>query len=103
MENIVIVAAKRTAIGSLGGSLSKFAATELGAIVITAILKDTGVKPECISEVIMGQVLTAGAGQNPARQAAINAGLPVEMPAFTVNQVCGSGLKSIHLAMMILS
>lgn len=103
MENIVIVAAKRTAIGSLGGSLSKFAATELGAIVITAILKDTGVKPECISEVIMGQVLTAGAGQNPARQAAINAGLPVEMPAFTVNQVCGSGLKSIHLAMQAIN
>ncbi len=98
MRNVVIVAAKRTAVGSFLGSLSKIPASELGAIVIKALLEETKVKPEQVSEVIMGQVLTAGAGQNPARQAALKAGLPKETPALTINQVCGSGLKSTHLA-----
>ncbi len=98
MRNVVIVAAKRTAVGSFLGSLSKIPASELGAIVIKALLEETNVKPEQVSEVIMGQVLTAGAGQNPARQAALKAGLPKETPALTINQVCGSGLKSTHLA-----
>ena len=98
MRNVVIVAAKRTAVGSFLGSLSKIPAPELGAIVIKALLEETKVRPEQISEVIMGQVLTAGAGQNPARQATLKAGLPKETPALTINQVCGSGLKSTHLA-----
>ncbi len=98
MRNVVIVAAKRTAVGSFLGSLSKTPAPELGAVVIKALLEETKVKPEQVSEVIMGQILTAGAGQNPARQAALKAGLPKETPALTINQVCGSGLKSTHLA-----
>lgn len=98
MKNVVIVAAKRTALGSFGGSLAKISAPELGGIVIKALLKETNVKPEQISEVIIGQVLTAGAGQNPARQAAMHASIPKEVPAMTINQVCGSGLKSTHLA-----
>ncbi|MFN8769716.1 MAG: acetyl-CoA C-acetyltransferase [Neisseriaceae bacterium] len=97
-KNVVIVAAKRTAVGSFGGSLAKLSAPELGSVVIKAILDETKVKPEAISEIIMGQVLTAGVGQNPARQAAIKAGLPKEVPALTINQVCGSGLKATHLA-----
>lgn len=97
-NDIVIVAARRTAIGNLGGSLSKLSAPELGSIVIKALLEDTKVCPTEISEVIMGQVLTAGVGQNPARQAAMKAGLPKEVPAVTINQVCGSGLKATHLA-----
>lgn len=96
-NDIVIVAAKRTAVGSFGGSLSKMSAPEIGATVIKALLEETQVNPMDISEVIMGQVLTAGAGQNPARQAAIKAGLPTKIPAFTINQVCGSGLKAVHL------
>lgn len=98
MSNIVIVAAKRTGVGSFGGSLAKIPAPELGSIVIKALLEETKVKPEQISEVIMGQILTAGAGQNPARQATLKAGLPNETPALTINQVCGSGLKAVHLA-----
>lgn len=98
MKDVVIVAAKRTAIGSFRGSLSKIPAHELGAEVIKALLAESGIKPEQISEVILGQVLTAGVGQNPARQASIAAGIPVETPAMTINQVCGSGLKSTHLA-----
>ena len=98
MSNIVIVAAKRTGVGSFGGSLAKISAPELGSIVIKALLEETKVKPEQISEVIMGQILTAGAGQNPARQATLKAGLPNETPALTINQVCGSGLKAVHLA-----
>ena len=98
MRNVVIVAAKRTAVGSFLGSLSKIPAPELGAIVIKALLEETGVKPEQVSEVIMGQILTAGSGQNPARQATLKAGLPKETPALTINQVCGSGLKATHLA-----
>ncbi|QDQ28036.1 acetyl-CoA C-acetyltransferase [Chitinimonas arctica] len=98
MSEVVIVAARRTAIGSFGGSLAKIPAPELGAIVIKALLEQTGVKPEQVSEVILGNVLTAGLGQNPARQALIKAGLPVGVPGMTINQVCGSGLKATHLA-----
>ncbi|MCD0491825.1 acetyl-CoA C-acetyltransferase [Chromobacterium violaceum] len=95
---VAIVAAQRTAIGSFGGGLAKIPAPELGATVIKALLEKTGVKPEDVSEVILGQVLTAGSGQNPARQALIKAGLPVTTPATTLNVVCGSGLRAVHLA-----
>jgi acetyl-CoA C-acetyltransferase len=98
-ENIVIVAAARSAIGTFGGSLAGIPAHELGAMVITGLLQKTGVKPEQVDEVILGQVLTAGSGQNPARQTTLSAGLPVETPALTINKVCGSGLKAVHLAM----
>ncbi|MEE8263205.1 MAG: acetyl-CoA C-acetyltransferase [Gammaproteobacteria bacterium] len=97
-ENIVIVAAGRTAVGAFGGALSNLPASTLGAKVITALLNRTGIKPEQVDEVILGQVLTAGVGQNPARQAAIEAGLPVTTPCMTINKVCGSGLKAVHLA-----
>lgn len=103
-DPIVIVSAKRTAIGSLGGSLSTIPAHELGKIVIEKILEEAGVKADEVDEVILGQVLTAGVGQNPARQAAIAAGIPQEKTALTINQVCGSGLRSIALgAQAILS
>ncbi|WP_343584711.1 acetyl-CoA C-acetyltransferase [Herbaspirillum sp.] len=98
MDDVVIVAAQRTAIGKFGGSLSKISAADLGAQVIKALLAKTGIKPEAISEVILGHVLTAGLGQNPARQAVIKAGLPDMVPAFVVGKVCGSGLKAVHLA-----
>lgn len=98
MKEVVIVAAKRTALGSFLGSLSKIKAPQLGAYVISQLLKDTKVSPQDISEVIMGQVLTAGVGQNPARQAAILAGIPKKVPSLTINQVCGSGLKAVYLA-----
>src|SRR6478672_6400300 len=98
MEDVVIVAAGRTAIGKFGGTLAKIPATELGAQVIKHLMAKTGVDPAAISEVIMGQVLTAGVGQNPARQAVIKAGLPDAIPGFTINKVCGSGLKATHLA-----
>ncbi len=98
-ENIVIVAAARSAIGTFGGSLSAIPAHQLGAKVIAGLLQKTGVKPEQVDEVILGQVLTAASGQNPARQACLAAGLPVETPAMTINKVCGSGLKAVHLAM----
>ena len=98
MTDVVIVSAARTAVGKFGGSLSKIAAPELGAAVIRAVLERGGVKPEQVSEVIMGQVLTAGSGQNPARQASLKAGLPTAVPALTVNMVCGSGLEAVMLA-----
>lgn len=98
MQDIVIVAARRTAVGNFGGSVAKVSASDLGATVIKALLADTGVKPEQISQVILGQVLTAGVGQNPARQALLKAGIPVEVPASTLNVVCGSGLRAVHLA-----
>lgn len=97
MTEVVIVAAGRTAIGKFGGSLAKISAPELGAHVIKGLLQTTGVKGEQISEVILGQVLTAGSGQNPARQAVIKAGLPHGVPALTINKVCGSGLKAVML------
>jgi acetyl-CoA C-acetyltransferase len=98
MTEVVIVAALRTGVGKFGGSLAKIPAAELGSHVIKALLAKTGVKPDMISEAILGQVLTAGVGQNPARQAVIKAGLPDMVPAFTINKVCGSGLKATHLA-----
>lgn len=98
MNEVVIVAAGRTAVGKFGGSLAKTAAADLGAHVIKGLLTKTGIKPEMINEVILGQVLTAGCGQNPARQAVIRAGLPDMVAAFTVGKVCGSGLKATHLA-----
>lgn len=98
MEDVVIVGAQRTAVGKFGGSLAKIAAADLGAQVIKALLAKTGIKPESISEVILGQVLTAGVGQNPARQAVIRSGLPDAVPAFVVGKVCGSGLKAVQLA-----
>lgn len=97
-QEIVIVSAVRTAVGSFQGSLKDVPATELGAIVIKEAVSRAGIKPDQVSEVIMGNVLQAGLGQNPARQSAINAGLPQSIPAMTINKVCGSGLKSIHLA-----
>lgn len=98
-DPIVIVSAKRTAIGTLGGALSALSAHELGRDIIKAVLSDAGVNPSDVDDVIMGQVLTAGAGQNPARQAAIHAGIPQEKTALTINQVCGSGLRSVALGM----
>ncbi len=98
MEDVVIVAAARTAIGNFMGSLSTIPANVLGAKVIQELLRKTGVAPDRIDEVILGQVLTAGTGQNPARTAALNAGLPIEVPCMSINKVCGSGLKAVHLA-----
>ncbi|VVE38048.1 acetyl-CoA acetyltransferase [Pandoraea cepalis] len=98
MTDIVIVSAARTAVGKFGGSLAKVAAPDLGAIVIDEVLKRAKLKGEDVSEVIMGQVLTAGSGQNVARQASIKAGLPAMVPAMTINKVCGSGLKAVMLA-----
>jgi acetyl-CoA C-acetyltransferase len=98
MEDVVIVAAGRTAIGKFGGALAKIPATELGAQVVKQLLAKTGIDPASVSEVIMGQVLTAGVGQNPARQTVIKAGLPDSVPASTLNVVCGSGLRATHLA-----
>ncbi|MDQ3797309.1 MAG: acetyl-CoA C-acetyltransferase, partial [Pseudomonadota bacterium] len=97
-EDIVIVAAGRTAIGSFGGTLSSLPASTLGAKIITGLLSRAGLQPDQISEVILGQVLTAAVGMNPARQASIQAGLPHSVPAMTINKVCGSGLKAVHLA-----
>ncbi len=98
MEDVVIVAAARTAIGNFMGALATIPANVLGAKVIQSLLRTSGVKPEQIDEVILGQVLTAGTGQNPARTAALNAGLPIEVPCLNINKVCGSGLKAVHLA-----
>ena len=98
-DPVVIVSGKRTAIGNLGGALSTLPAHELGKIAIQAALEDAGVKAEEVDEVILGQVLTAGTGQNPARQAAIAAGVPQERTALTINQVCGSGLRSVAMGM----
>ena len=98
MEDVVIVSAARTAVGKFGGSIAKVSAPDLGATVIRALLARSGVSPELINEVILGQVLTAGSGQNPARQAVIKSGLPNHVPAYVVGKVCGSGLKATHLA-----
>ena len=97
MEEIVIVGASRTPIGKFGGALASVSAAKLGAHIIRSVLERAGVRPEHVSEVIMGQVLAAGVGQNPARQAAIWAGLPDMIPAMTINKVCGSGLKAAML------
>lgn len=98
MEAVVIVAAARTAIGKFGGSLANIPAARLGAHVIAGLLARTGLEARQVDEVILGQVLAAGAGQNPARQAALYAGLPYETPATTLNKVCGSGLKAVQWA-----
>jgi len=97
-HEIVIVAATRTALGSFGGTLSTIPAHKLGSAVITSLLQKTGLDAIHVDEVILGQVLTAGSGQNPARQASIDAGLPDVTPAMTINKVCGSGLKAVQLA-----
>ena len=98
MNDVVITAALRSAVGKFGGSIAKVPAADLGAQIIKALLASTGVKPAQISEVILGQVLTAGVGQNPARQALIRSGIPDMVPAMTIGKVCGSGLKATHLA-----
>jgi acetyl-CoA C-acetyltransferase len=98
MRDVVIAAAKRTAVGTFGGGLAGQSASQLGATVIRQLLTDTGVTSEHVDEVILGQVLTAGVGQNPARQASIGGGLTEAVPAMTINKVCGSGLKALHLA-----
>ena len=102
MKEIVIASAVRTAVGSFGGSLKGVSAVDLGATVIKEAVKRAGVKPEDVQEAIMGNVLQAGLGQNPARQAVIKAGLPNEVPAFTINKVCGSGLRAVSLACQII-
>ncbi len=98
MDEVVITAALRTGVGKFSGSIAKVSAADLGAHVIKALMASSGVQPNQISEVIMGQVLTAGVGQNPARQALIHAGLPDTVPGMTLGKVCGSGLKATHLA-----
>ncbi|GAW92980.1 acetyl-CoA C-acetyltransferase [Calderihabitans maritimus] len=98
MREVVIVSAVRTAIGSMGGTLAGVPAVELGSVVIKAALEKAGITPDQVDEVIMGNVLQAGLGQNPARQAAVRSGIPIEKPAFTINKVCGSGLKAVNLA-----
>ncbi len=98
MTNVVIVGAARSAIGSFAGGLAKLSAVDIGAQVVKGLLEKTGVEPASVDEVILGQVLTAGCGQNPARQTVIKAGLPETVPAMTINKVCGSGLKAVHLA-----
>ncbi len=97
-DSIVITHATRTAVGAFGGGLSSVPASTLGAKVINSLLTKSGINPESVDEVIMGQVLTAGVGQNPARQAALEGGLPETASAMTINKVCGSGLKAVHLA-----
>ncbi|MDC0728717.1 acetyl-CoA C-acetyltransferase [Phytobacter diazotrophicus] len=98
MKDVVIVAAVRTPIGCFQGALSHHSAVELGSYVVQALLDRSGIHPQTVDEVILGQVLTAGAGQNPARQSAIKGGLPMTVSAITINNVCGSGLKALHLA-----
>src|SRR6478735_8204022 len=94
-RDVVIVAAARTPLGSFQGALSSLTAPKLGAVAIEAALKRAGVSPDAVSEVIMGNVLTAGVGQAPARQAAKYAGIPNQVPALTINKVCGSGMKAV--------
>ncbi len=97
-ETIVIASAARTPVGSFNGGLSSLPAHDLGSIAIKAAIERAGLTAEDVSEVILGQVLPAGAGQNPARQASVNAGIPVESPAWGINQLCGSGLRTVALA-----
>ena len=98
MREVVIVSAVRTPVGSYNGSLASFSASDLGAIAIKAAVDRAGIKPRAVDEVIFGNVLQAGQGQNPARQAAVKAGLPIDVPAWTLNKVCGSGLKTVNVA-----
>lgn len=103
MREAVIVSSVRTAVGKYGGALTPIPATQMGALVITEALQRAGVEPGQVEEVIMGNVLQAGLGQNPARQAAVNAGLPHEIPSWTLNKVCGSGLKTVGLAAQLIA
>ncbi len=98
MRNVVIVEAVRTAIGSFNGTLQNTAATDLGAVVVKEVLERANVAPETVDEVVLGNILQAGLGQGPARQAAVNAGVPYEIPSTTINKLCGSGLTAVHLA-----
>ncbi|HCW03998.1 MAG TPA: acetyl-CoA C-acyltransferase [Clostridium sp.] len=102
MKEVVIVSAVRTAVGSFGGALKDVPAVDLGALVIKEAVNKAGIKPEMVNEVIMGNVLQAGLGQNPARQAMVKAGLPVEVSAMTINKVCGSGLRAVSLAAQLI-
>ena len=95
IKNVVITSAKRTAIGSFGKTLKNIKAEELGSTVISNIVDESNIKKSDFDEIIVGQVLTAGSGQNPARQAAMQSGIPKETPAYVVNQVCGSGVRSV--------
>ena len=99
MTEIVIAAAARTPVGAFNGAFADLEASDLGKVVIAEVLERAGVAPEDVSEVIMGQILTAGKGQNPVRQASVAAGVPVETPAYGVNQLCGSGLKSVAMGL----
>ena len=103
MDDVVIVAAARTPVGKFQGALSSFTAPKLGAIVVREVVRRAGIDPASVDECIMGNVLPAGLGQNPARQAAIFGGLPYEVSALTINKVCGSGLKAIGLAAQAIS
>lgn len=103
MRTVVIASAARTPIGSFGGSLASISATRLGQLVISNVLRRAGVGPEQVDEVIMGQILSGGCGQNPARQAAIGAGIPDHIPSYTVNKLCGSGLKSVTLGALAIA
>jgi acetyl-CoA C-acetyltransferase len=103
MRTVVIASAARTPIGSFGGSLSSHSAVRLGQLVISEVIRRTGLKPEQVEEVIMGQILQAGCGQNTARQAAVNAGIPDHVPSYTVNKLCGSGLKSVTLGALAIA
>lgn len=103
MTEIVIAAAARTPVGAFNGALADLEASDLGKVAIAEVLERAGVAPEDVSEVIMGQILTAGKGQNPARQASIAAGVPVETPAYGVNQLCGSGLKSVAMGLQAIA
>ena len=102
MRDVVIVSAARTAVGNYGGTLKDTPASTLGAVVVKEVLNRAGVKPEMVDEVIMGCVLQGGLGQNIARQVAMEAGLPKEIPSMTLNKVCGSGLRSVSLAAQII-
>ncbi|EJO5348390.1 acetyl-CoA C-acetyltransferase [Clostridium botulinum] len=102
MKNVVIASAVRTPIGKFGGALKNVSAVELGTIVIKEALKRANVNPETVDEVIMGNVLQAGLGQNSTRQSAVKAGIPVEVPSFTINKVCGSGLRAVSLAAQLI-
>ena len=98
MREVVIASAARTAIGSFGGTLKTIPAVELGAIVVKEAINRAGIKPEQVEEVVLGNVIQAGLGQNPARQATLKAGIPDEVPAMTLNKVCGSGSRTVALA-----
>ena len=103
MKKTVVVSAKRTAIGNFGGVFKDVSAVQLGVAVAKAVFEETGIKPEMIDEVIVGNVCGAGYGQNPARQIAIHSGIPAHIPAYTVNKVCGSGMKAVTLAALMIA